>query len=172
MDPRKVSMHDYQALAELRYQVRRFLRFSEEAARKAGLEPQQHQTLLAIKGLPKKRTTTVGVLAERLQIHHHSAVELVDRLVDRGLVRRFRGRTDRRQVFVRLRPGGEKILRELSLYHLAELRLVGPDLVKILQQLIAGANAAMKLEDPEKRRTLVLSLAGAESSWLRTEAKP
>ena len=93
----------------------------------------------------------------------------MDLLVERGFVRRFRGRTDRRQVFVRLRPGGEKILRELSLYHLAELRLVGPDLVKILQQLIPGANAAMKLEDPETRRTLVLSLAGAESSWLRTE---
>ena len=168
MDARKVKMPDYRALAELRYRVRRFLRFSEEAARKAGLEPQQHQMLLAIKGLPKKKNATVGVLAERLQIHHHSAVELVDRLVERGLARRFRGRTDRRQVFVRLRPTGEKILRELSLYHLAELRLVGPDLVKVLQQLIPSAEAALKSGDHETRRALVLSLAGAESTWLKT----
>ena len=172
MDSQKVKMPDYRALAELRYRIRRFLRFSEEAARKTGLEPQQHQMLLAIKGLPKGKTASVGVLAERLQIHHHSAVELVDRLAERGLVRRFRGRTDRRQVFIRLRPSGEKILRELSLYHLAELRLVGPDLVGILQQLIPGAGTAARAQDEEARRALVLSLARKESSWLKTGGEP
>lgn len=76
---------DYQALAEFRFEIRRFLNFSEQIARAAGLEPQQHQALLAIKGLPEHRTATVGVLAERLLIQHHSAVELVNRLETKGL---------------------------------------------------------------------------------------
>ncbi len=75
-----LALSDYQALAELRYQVRLFLHFSEEAARKAGLEPQQHQLMLAIKGLPKGMRPTIGTLAERMQIQHHSTVELVNRL--------------------------------------------------------------------------------------------
>ena len=95
-----LALSDYQALAELRYQVRLFLRFSEEAARKLGLEPQQHQLMLAIKGLPTGMLPTIGTLAERMQIQHHSAVELVNRLSSRGLVRRSRAGEDRRQVLL------------------------------------------------------------------------
>ena len=83
-----LALSDYRALAELRYQIRLFLRFSEEAARKMSLEPQQHQLMLALKGLPAGIRPTIGTLAERLQIQHHSAVELVNRLSSGGMVRR------------------------------------------------------------------------------------
>ncbi len=152
--PDKQATLDYQALAELRYQVRCFLRFSEHAARAAGLEPQQHQLLLALKGLPQGKKATIGVLAERLQIQHHSAVELIDRLTARKFIRRYRSRVDRRQVFVRLTASGEKVLRELSLYHLQELQSVGPSVIKILNELMthliqAGAAQLLAEETQE-----------------------
>ena len=89
---RSLTLADYQSLAEFRYQIRRFLHFSEQAARDAGLEPRQHQLMLAIKGLPRERGRRIGELAERLQIQHHSAVELVNRLAAGGYVRRQRAR--------------------------------------------------------------------------------
>lgn len=128
---------DYQALADFRYQIRRFLNFSEQAARVAGIEPQQHQALLAIKGLPAGSKATVGVLAERLQIQHHSAVELSDRLAARGWLRRSRSRTDRREVLLELTPRGEKLLENLSLSHRNELRTAGPALLEALEAAIA-----------------------------------
>jgi len=79
----EITLSEYQSLAEFRYQLRRFLHFSEQAARSVGLEPQQHQLLLALKGLPYGRPATVSELAERLQIQHHSTVELINRMVDR-----------------------------------------------------------------------------------------
>ncbi len=93
-----LTLSDYEALAELRYQIRRFLSFSEQAARAAGLEPRQHQLLLGLKGLPAKARPTIGELAERLQIQHHSAVELVNRLSAAGYIRRARAGEDRREV--------------------------------------------------------------------------
>jgi DNA-binding MarR family transcriptional regulator len=128
-----LAVSDYQALAELRYQVRLFLRFSEEAARKMGLEPQQHQLMLALKGLPTGMRPTIGTLAERMQLQHHSTVELVNRLASEGLVRRSRAGEDRRQVLLGLTPKGEKVLRELSMGHKAELRTKGPALVAALE---------------------------------------
>ena len=130
---------NYRALADFRHEIRRFLRFSENAARAAGLEPQQHQLLLALKGLPTEKRPTISVLAERLQIQHHSAVELIDRLVKRGMVRRYRSRTDKRQVFVRLTHSGEEVLRQLSLHHLQELKSAGPVLAQVLAVAIASA---------------------------------
>jgi DNA-binding MarR family transcriptional regulator len=109
MDEESISLAEYQALAEFRYQIRRILRFSEEAAYATDLEPQQHQLLLAIKGLPQGRKAAVGEIAERLQIRHHSTVELIDRLVKRGLVERHRDDEDQRRVIVSLTPQGEKI---------------------------------------------------------------
>src|SRR6185369_11725724 len=105
---------DYQALAEFRYQLRRFLAFSEQAARAAGIEPQQHQLLLAVKGLPEGKRPTIGVLAERLQIRHHSAVELIDRLVGSDLVVRQRSEADAREILVVITKDGERLLRQLS----------------------------------------------------------
>lgn len=131
-----LAVADYQSLAELRYQIRRFLHFSEEAARKAGLEPRQHQLMLAIKGLPQDVRPRIGELAERLQIQHHSTVELVNRLSSGGYVRRERGGEDRREVLLSLTPKGEKVLRELSLHHRAELRTQGPALIAALRHAI------------------------------------
>jgi len=124
---------DYESLAELRYQIRRFLHFSEQASRAAGLEPRQHQLLLALKGLPKDTRPRIGELAERLQIQHHSAVELVNRLSRSGYVKRRPGE-DRREVLLLLTPKGEKVLRELSLHHKSELRNAGPSLVGALKR--------------------------------------
>jgi DNA-binding MarR family transcriptional regulator len=124
-------------LAEFRYQIRKFLHFSEAAARGAGMEPQQHQLLLAIRGFGGPgEPPSIGILAERLQIQHHSAVELVDRLVERGLVARSRGPSDRRQVLVHLTSRGESELEKLTAYHLAELRTNGPALVKALEAAV------------------------------------
>jgi DNA-binding MarR family transcriptional regulator len=127
---------DYSTLAELRYRIRQFLRLREIAARAAGVEPQQYQLLLQLKGLESRRPVTVGVLAERLQVRHHSVVELVDRLARRGMVGRRRDRQDRRGVVVELRAKGRTVLRRLALHSLAELETEGPALVSVLGQLI------------------------------------
>src|SRR4029077_10939802 len=111
----RLSHSDYCALATFRYELRRFLRFSEEAARAIGLEPRQHQLLLAVRGMPAGVAATVGALAERLQLRHHSAVELVDGGEARRLVRRPPYRADRRRVIVHLTPAGARLLRRLSL---------------------------------------------------------
>jgi DNA-binding MarR family transcriptional regulator len=131
-----LSPDRYQALAEFRYQLRRFLRFSEDAAREIGLEPQHHQLLLMIKGDPGG-LMTIGALAERLQVHQHSAAELVARADARGLVRRTRGEQDRRKVFVSLTEEGEFALDALSQEHHRELQTLAPELIQILQKLIA-----------------------------------
>jgi DNA-binding MarR family transcriptional regulator len=131
-----LTLADYQALAELRYQIRRFVHFSEQASRTAGLEPQQHQLMLALKGLPKGVRPRIGELAERLQIRHHSTVELVNRLSTAGYVRRHRAGEDRREVLLSLTPSGENILKELSLHHRAELRIQGPALISALKSAI------------------------------------
>ncbi len=128
---------EYRALAELRYRIRRFLHFSEGAARDAGLEPQQHQLLLAVKGMPEHRLATIGDVAERLQLKHNSTNELVRRAEQRGLVHTERGEDDRRQVIVSLTDAGEEALRELTLAHLAELRGEARSLVDGLEQLVA-----------------------------------
>lgn len=132
---------NYRALAEFRYEVRRFQNLSEQAARAAGIEPQQYQALLAVKGLPASCNATVGVLAERLQIQHHSAVELVDRLETHGLLKRARIRSDRRKVLLRLTGRGEEILRQVALPHRAELRSSGLTILRALQTVMAHAGA-------------------------------
>ena len=127
---------DYATLATLRYQIRRFLRVRELAARAAGIEPQQYVVLLQLKGLEAGGPTTVGTLAERLQVRHHSAVELVDRLARRGMVVRRRDQRDRRGVVLRLTPRGKAVIRRLALQSLAELETEGPALVALLGRLI------------------------------------
>jgi DNA-binding MarR family transcriptional regulator len=130
---------DYRALSEFRYQIRRFLHFSEEAARGEGLEPQQHQILLAVRALGDRQGPTIGELADHLFIRHHSAVGLVDRLAQHGLVERVRDDDDRRQVRVLLTAEGAARLRRLSAIHREELRTSGPRLVKALRAAMEGA---------------------------------
>ena len=132
-------MTEYQALAEFRYQIRRFLHFSEAAARASEIEPQHHQFLLAVKGYsgPSEEGPTIGYLAERMQVRHHSAVELIDRMVSHGLISREVCEHDRRQVLIRLTRAGERILSKLSVEHLRELRESGPALVNALDSILA-----------------------------------
>lgn len=125
---------DYEELAELRFQIRRFLHFSESVALEEGIEPRQHQALLAIKAM--REPCTVGALAERLFLRHQSTVGLVDRLVLRKLVKRAHGEKDARQVIVSLTRHGETMLQKLSLTHRKELRETAPELARVLRAII------------------------------------
>jgi DNA-binding MarR family transcriptional regulator len=113
---------DYESLSDFRYELRRFLRFSEDAAQAEGITPLQYQLLLHIKGYPGREWATVGELAERLQTQQHGVVALVSRCEAAGLVMRQPGQEDRRQVQVRLTPTGERCLRRLAELHRAELK--------------------------------------------------
>lgn len=117
-----ISKAEFEAIAEFRYAIRKFLRFSEQAARKEGITPQQHQLMLAIKGFPGRDVATVTELAERLQMRQHSMVGLIDRTEVQGLVRREPGTTDRRHVFIRITAAGEGMLQRLAIQHRRELR--------------------------------------------------
>ena len=139
---KKLSLSDYQALAEFRYQIRKFLRFSEQAVRETGLEPGQYQLLLAIKGMPEGVRPRIREVANRLQIQHHSAVELVNRLEAGGYVRRERAEDDRREVLLALTAKGERVLGELALHHHNELRSAVPSLVAALRRLMPEKEAA------------------------------
>ena len=134
-----LSTSDYRALADFRLQVRRFLHFSEAAARAEGLEPQQHQMLLAIHALAGPGSPTIGQLAEHLLLRHHSAVGLVDRLEQAQLAHRVRLEDDRRQVRVELTDLGARKLHRLASVHREELGTSGPLLVESLR-LILEAN--------------------------------
>lgn len=135
--PLPLTRLELRALARFRFELRRFLHFSERAAHQAGLEPQQHQLLLALGGLPDAdRPPTIGNVAEWLQIQHHSAVELVDRAVARGLVRREHDARDGRRVLVRLTPAGEAVLDALSVEHHEELQSLAPGLLAALEGVL------------------------------------
>jgi DNA-binding MarR family transcriptional regulator len=134
--PKLLTTPEYIALAEFRYQLRRYLRHMEGHARASGNHPQQYQLLLAIKGLPPTRVPSVTILAERMQMNHNSMVELADRCEKRGLVRRVReSDTDRRQVTLAITAAGEKVLRQQASASREELRSIGPILVAALQRL-------------------------------------
>jgi DNA-binding MarR family transcriptional regulator len=134
--PPRVPRVDYETLSELRYQIRRFLRIRELAARAAGIEPQQYLVLLQVKGQARRGPATIAALAERLQVRHHATVQVIDRLVRLGLVERRRDRRDRREVSVELTSAGEAVLRRLAFHSIAELETEGPMLVASLRRLI------------------------------------
>lgn len=130
--PTDLPIADYRALALFRHTLRRFLAFSKAAARSAGLQPQHHQLLLAIKGLPAGMTPNVSTLAWHLQLRHHTVVGLIDRVVRKGLARRKRGG---REVLLELTPKAGRILRQLSVLHREELMKSGPQLLQALEAL-------------------------------------
>ncbi|HMJ62152.1 MAG TPA: MarR family transcriptional regulator [Bryobacteraceae bacterium] len=138
---RTFSSRAYRQLAEFRRQIRRFLHFSEEAARQHGIEPQQHQLLLALKGLPAGVRPTVSALSSRLCLRHHSTVELINRLVERGAAVRRTCEEDRREVLVELTPLGEEILEKLSSEHWREVQISGPELARTLESIMSGHSA-------------------------------
>ena len=133
---RPFPQSDYRALAAFRYEIRKFLAFSEQAARRAGIEPQQHQLLLAVQGLPEGTRPTIRAVAERLCVQHHTTVALVDKLESAELVRRERSELDRREVLLRLTDRGSALLHELSLVHRARLRDVGSHMVGALSAIL------------------------------------
>ncbi len=154
MTPRNKHAIDYRSLADFRYEIRRFLNFSEQAAREAGIEPHQHQALLAIKGLPIGQKATVGTLAERLQVKHHTAVELVNRLQAKKLIRRSRNGPDRREVMLALTNRGEHVLTALTRLHRAELRSAGPVLLRVLKAvLVQGRSRSSRNIRASQRRS-------------------
>ena len=144
MGMKKLTLVDYQALAEFRYQIRKFLHFSDQALAGAGLERGQYQLMLSIKGMPDGLRPRIRELADRMQIQHHSAVELVNRLEAGGYVRRERAVDDRREVMLALTPKGEKVLAELALHHLEELQEAAPQLVAALRRVTSGKSTLRK----------------------------
>lgn len=136
MKQSRVTVSDYRALAAFRYELRAFLAFSEQAARAAGIEPQQHQLLLAVGGLPAGLRPNIRTLAERLCVQHHTTVALVDKLEQRGLVLRERSSEDKREVRVVLTGEGAKLLRELSRLHRSRLQSAGPELLQALGSIL------------------------------------
>jgi len=135
---KKLSLADYQALAEFRYQIRKFLHFSEQAVQGAGLERGQYQLMLTIKGMPNALRPRIRDVANRMHIQHHSAVELINRLEAGGYVHRERAEEDRREVLLALTAKGEKVLEGLAFHHHAELRSAAPGLVAALRRVMVG----------------------------------
>ena len=135
---KRLTLSDYHALAEFRFQIRKYLHFSEQAVQAAGLERGQYQLMLAIKGMPEGVRPRIRELANRMQIQHHSAVELVNRLERGGFVRRERAQDDRREVLLALTPKGERVLGELALHHHDELQSAAPGLVAALRRVMRG----------------------------------
>lgn len=139
---KRLTLSDYQALAEFRFQIRKFLHFSEKAVQASGLERGQYQLMLAVKGIPEGVRPRIRELANRMQIQHHSAVELVNRLEAGGYVKRERAQEDRREVLLALTPKGEKVLAELALHHHEELQNAAPALVSALRRVMVDGKSA------------------------------
>jgi DNA-binding MarR family transcriptional regulator len=136
---------DYEKLAAFRYELRRFLRFSEQAARKQGVAAMQYLALLAIEGFPGRDRITIGELAERLHIAAHTAVGLADRLEAAGFARRISADDDRRQVHLTLTDQGRSRLQMLASVHQQELQISGPALVHELSRLLDTPSTAPAL---------------------------
>jgi DNA-binding MarR family transcriptional regulator len=146
------TLSEYQALAQFRFLIQRYYNNTEKSARSVGLTTQHYRCLLQLRGLPSDEQPTIRNLAERMQIRHHSAVELVDRMEKRGLFRRVRSKLDRRTVLLSVTPRGEKILSHMVRERIAELRVTGPDLVKSLAAVIATSRKARARPGSNGRR--------------------
>ena len=145
-----ITTPEYQALAELRCRIRKFVHEGDEVASAAGLEPQQYLLLLMIRGMREGQEATVRNLAERLALKHHSLVELIDRLETHGYVRRNRSREDRRSVLVSLLPRGEKMLEEVAQHRISELRATGAALVNAISSLLQNGRGSLNKKEPAR----------------------
>ena len=130
-----------ESLADFRFELRKFLHFSEEAAAAAGLQPQQHQLLLQVAGARAGTLVTIAYAAKRLKLRHNSVVELANRSVREGLLLRVQDADDLRQVLLEITPKGKKVLRRLSIDHARELTELAPKLASDLQRISAYASA-------------------------------
>src|SRR5579883_1750751 len=131
-----LSVEQFQRLAEFRFQLRRFLHFSHLAAESAGVRHQQYQLLQCVYGMPGELDPTIANVAARMLLKHNSAVELVDRTIEQGLLRRCPDPTDHRRILLRVTTQGERILASLADYHMQELEQVGPELIRSLRRVL------------------------------------
>lgn len=143
---------NYRSLAEFRYRIRLFLAESEETARAAGLEPEQFQLLLAVRGMPPGNAATIQHLAARLLVKHNTAVERIDRLARMGLLRRLHDHADHRIVHVELSSRGNRIVEKLSRQRMRELRRSGPELITALSKVISSAHLTARSKSVGRKR--------------------
>lgn len=132
---KKLHAEDYDALAAFRYAMRKFLRFSKDLLAQSALTPEQYEAMLALKAFSSKGGLTVGRLSERLQVRHHTAISLVDRLAKRNLVMRKPGKDDRREVYVKLTRTGSALLSAVATIHRQEIRLRSREMIAALERL-------------------------------------
>jgi len=132
-----LTAEQYRRLAEFRYQMRRFLHFSQEAAAATGLHSRQYQLLQAIAGMPEDMSPTIAAVAARMCLRHNSAVELVNRSIEAGLLRKAPDPIDHRKLLLQITPAGGRVLSSLVEYHLRELEELGPDLIRSLKRLMS-----------------------------------
>jgi len=135
-DPAPLSRAQMRRLAEFRFQLRKFLHFSSLAADAAGVRAQQYQLLQCVWGMPEELDPTIANVAARMLLKHNSAVELVDRTIEQGLLRRCPDPTDHRRILLRMTPLGEKLLGSLAAWHLRELEETGPELIRALRRVL------------------------------------
>jgi len=131
-----ISAEQLRKLAEFRFQLRKFLQFSHTAAERCGLRHQQYQLLQCVYGIPSELDPTIANVAARMLLKHNSAVELVDRTIEQGLLRRCPDPTDHRRILLRVTHQGERILASLADYHLQELEQAGPELIRALRRVL------------------------------------
>jgi DNA-binding MarR family transcriptional regulator len=135
--PQHMSLEQYRRLAEFRYQVRRFLQFSQEAAAASGLHSKQYQLLQVIAGMPEDMAPTIAAVAQRMCLRHNSAVELVNRTIEAGLVRKAPDPIDHRRLLLQITPSGQRLIAALVAFHLRELDELGPDLIRALKRVLS-----------------------------------
>lgn len=149
----ELDLAQLQRLAEFRFQLRRFLHFSTVAAEQAGLRNQQYQMLQCVGGMPDGMAPTIANVAARMLLKHNSAVELVDRAIDQGLVRRSADPFDHRRILLRVTPEGEQLLASLAEFHMQELEQSGPELVRALHRVLnGGSRKYTPRKTPTRRR--------------------
>jgi DNA-binding MarR family transcriptional regulator len=141
---RKLDLAHLQRLAEFRFQLRRFLHVSQAAAERVGLHNQQYQMLQCVRGMPEGIMPTIANVAERMLLKHNSTVELVDRTIEQGLLRRLSDEADHRRILLRVTPQGERILATLAEFHTRELEQSGPELVRALDAIVHAARGAKR----------------------------
>jgi DNA-binding MarR family transcriptional regulator len=139
---KSLSREDIQRLAEFRFQLRRFLNFSNAAAEEAGLRPQQYQLLQCVSGMPDELEPTIANVAARMLLKHNSAVELVDRAIEQELLKRMSDPVDHRRILLRVTAQGERMLASLAAHHLEELDHAGPELIRALRRVLSAKPAA------------------------------
>jgi DNA-binding MarR family transcriptional regulator len=134
----ELDLDHLRRLAEFRFQLRRFLHMSQTAAEEAGLRPQQYQMLQCVAAMPVGVDPTIANVAERMFLRHNSTVELVDRTIEQGLLRRTTDPEDHRRILLRVTRDGERVLASLAEFHTTQLLDTGPELVDALTRILTS----------------------------------